>query len=141
MKVGDFKGEKVEVAKPKVRQGLIQQQLAFTYSEPEGRVVSRSGDECIVALLDQWFLDYGEETWKKTAADWVENADGDGLNTYSAETKNQFHGVLNWLSNWAISRSYGLGTRLPFDNNVLVESLSDSTVVSICRVLMSHMRV
>ena len=124
MKVGDFKGEKVEVAKPKVRQQLIDNNEAFAYSEPEGLVISRSGDECIVALMDQWFIEYGEESWKKIALDYVEN----GLNTYSAETKHAFEGVLNWLKDWAVSRNYGLGSRLPWDENVLVESLSDSTI-------------
>jgi leucyl-tRNA synthetase len=45
MKVGDYKGEKVEVAKPKVRDGLIKNREAFAYSEPENKVSSRSGDE------------------------------------------------------------------------------------------------
>jgi leucyl-tRNA synthetase len=48
MKVGEFKGEKVEVAKPKVRQQLIDAGMAFAYAEPENKVVSRSGDECTV---------------------------------------------------------------------------------------------
>lgn len=39
----------------------------FPFAEPEGRVVSRSGDECIVALCDQWYIDYGAEDWKETA--------------------------------------------------------------------------
>ena len=37
---------------------------ALLYSEPEKRVMSRSGDECVVALTDQWFLAYGEEQWR-----------------------------------------------------------------------------
>lgn len=128
MNIGEFKGEPVETAKPKVRQALIDQGLAFVYSEPERKVVSRSGDDCIVALMDQWYLDYGEESWKKTALDWVENADGKGLNTFSHETKNAFQGVLNWLNQWACARSYGLGSKLPWDPQFLVESLSDSTI-------------
>lgn len=48
MKIGEFKGEKVEVAKPKVRQQLIDAGEAFAYAEPENKVVSRSGDECSV---------------------------------------------------------------------------------------------
>lgn len=124
LKVGEFKGEKVEVAKPKVRQQMIDAGQAFAYSEPERKVVSRSGDDCIVALMDQWYLDYGEESWKKTALDWVEN----GLNTYTTETKNSFEGVLNWLNQWACARTYGLGSKLPWDPQFLVESLSDSTV-------------
>lgn len=47
MKVGDFKGEKVESAKLKVRQQLIDAGEAIAYAEPEKRVVSRSGDDCI----------------------------------------------------------------------------------------------
>ena len=128
LKVGEFKGEKVETAKPKVRQQLFDAGEAFAYSEPERKVVSRSGDDCIVALMDQWYLDYGEESWKQTALSWVDNADGKGLETYSTETKNGFEGVLNWLNQWACARSYGLGSKLPWDPQFLVESLSDSTI-------------
>ncbi|KAI0136910.1 hypothetical protein BJ170DRAFT_603701 [Xylariales sp. AK1849] len=128
LEVGDFKGEKVETAKPKVRQQLIDAGEAFAYSEPERKVVSRSGDDCIVALMDQWYLDYGEESWRNTALKWVDNADGKGLNTFISETKNFFEGVLNWLNQWACARTYGLGTKLPWDPQFLVESLSDSTI-------------
>lgn len=128
MEIGDFKGEKVEVAKPKVRKQLLDQGLGFAYSEPERKVVSRSGDDCCVALMDQWYLDYGEESWKEIALKHVGNADGSGLNTFSAETKNGFEGVLNWLNQWACARTYGLGSKLPWDPQFLVESLSDSTI-------------
>jgi leucyl-tRNA synthetase len=128
MVIGEFKGEKVEVAKPKVRQQLIDAHEGFAYSEPERKVVSRSGDDCCVALMDQWYLDYGEQSWKETALKYVDNADGKGLNTYSQETKNGFEGVLNWLNQWACARTYGLGSRLPWDPQFLVESLSDSTI-------------
>jgi leucyl-tRNA synthetase len=78
--------------------------------------------------MDQWYLDYGEESWKKTALEWVDNADGKGLKTYSKEAKHAFHGVLNWLNQWACARTYGLGSKLPWDPQFLVESLSDSTI-------------
>ncbi|CAM1503990.1 Fc.00g015810.m01.CDS01 [Cosmosporella sp. VM-42] len=128
LKVGEFAGEKVEIAKPKVRQQLIDAGEAFAYSEPERKVVSRSGDDCIVALMDQWYLDYGEESWKQQALKWVDNADGKGLETYTPETKNGFESVLNWLNQWACARSFGLGSKLPWDPQFLVESLSDSTI-------------
>jgi leucyl-tRNA synthetase len=128
MTYGEFKGEKVEVAKAKVRQQLLDANEGFAYSEPERKVVSRSGDDCCVALMDQWYLDYGEESWKQVALKYVDNADGKGLNTYSAETKNGLEGVLNWLNQWACARTYGLGSKLPWDPQFLVESLSDSTI-------------
>ncbi|TVY26809.1 Leucine--tRNA ligase, cytoplasmic [Lachnellula hyalina] len=128
MKIGDFSGEKVEVAKPKVRQQLIDSGEGFAYSEPERKVVSRSGDDCCVALMDQWYLDYGEDSWKAVALKFVGNEGGKGLNTFSQETKNGFEGVLNWLNQWACARTYGLGSKLPWDPQFLVESLSDSTI-------------
>jgi len=33
---------------------MIDEGYALLYWEPEDTVVSRSGDECIVALIDQW---------------------------------------------------------------------------------------
>jgi len=54
MLVGDYKGKKVQEAKPLVKKDMIQKGEADSYYEPEGRIISRSGDECIVALCDQW---------------------------------------------------------------------------------------
>lgn len=67
MLIGEFKGQSVQDAKPKVRERMIKAGLAFAYAEPEGPVTSRSGDECIVALMDQWYLDYGEPVWRAQA--------------------------------------------------------------------------
>ena len=67
MLVGEFKGLPVQQAKPLVREKLIASKLAFAYAEPEGLIVSRSSDECVIALMDQWYLDYGEPTWKAQA--------------------------------------------------------------------------
>ena len=50
------------------------------------------------------------------------------METYNVETRNAFEGVLAWLNKWACARTYGLGSRLPWDPTFLVESLSDSTI-------------
>ena len=50
------------------------------------------------------------------------------MNTYGQETRNGFERILNWLNKWACARSFGLGSRLPWDPQWLVESLSDSTI-------------
>ncbi|GMM33715.1 leucine--tRNA ligase [Saccharomycopsis crataegensis] len=123
MIIGSYIGEKVESAKPKVKADLIASGEAFVYNEPESLVMSRSNDECIVSLEDQWYVDYGEENWKARALEALH-----GMRTFSAETTHGFEGVLDWLKNWALTRSYGLGTRLPWDESLLIESLSDSTI-------------
>jgi len=121
--VGPHAGERVHVAKPLIRQLLLDQGDAVVYSEPERPVVSRSGDECVVALCDQWYIDYGEEQWKQLARTCLE-----AMETYHPETKRSFEAVLEWLREWACSRSFGLGTRLPWDPQYVIESLSDSTI-------------
>lgn len=44
------------------------------------------------------------------------------------EARNNFEYTLDWLCEHACSRSYGLGTRIPWDEQYLIESLSDSTI-------------
>lgn len=126
MVIGKFKGQPVQEVKEKVRESLINSGDAFPFADPSDRVVSRSADECVVAYLGQWFLNYGENDakWQKTVIDWV----NDGLNCYTADTRNAFIGNLEWLNRWACARTYGLGSKLPWDKTFLVESLSDSTI-------------
>ncbi|KAL8666425.1 MAG: hypothetical protein Q9202_001448 [Teloschistes flavicans] len=126
MIIGDFKGESVEVAKPKVKAQLIQSGDAFEYAEPNGHVVSRSADECVVAYLGQWFLNYGENdpAWRDQVLEYVK---GD-METFSSETQNSLEKNLEWLNRWACARTYGLGSKLPWEPEFLVESLSDSAV-------------
>ncbi|XP_024188542.1 leucine--tRNA ligase, cytoplasmic isoform X1 [Rosa chinensis] len=123
MILGEFKGRKVQEVKPLIRSKLIEAGEAISYSEPEKRVLSRSGDECVVALTDQWYITYGETEWKKLAEECLS-----GMNLYSDETRHGFEHTLSWLNQWACSRSFGLGTRIPWDEEFLVESLSDSTI-------------
>ncbi|KAJ7284737.1 hypothetical protein C8J57DRAFT_1289471 [Mycena rebaudengoi] len=123
MLVGEFKGMKVEEAKPRVRERMIEAGLALAYAEPEGLVISRSTDECVVALMDQWYLDYGEAEWRAQTEKLVER-----MEFYQTETRHSFDKTLAWLNQWACARTYGLGSQLPWDPQFLVESLSDSTV-------------
>lgn len=130
MLIGEFKGEPVTEAKNKVKQQLIDAGDAFAYAEPDGFVLSRSGDECVAAHLDQWYLNYGttenggDGPWQQQVLDHVNN----DLNTFSGDVKNAFQQSLGWLAQWACARSYGLGSKLPWDQSFLVESLSDSTI-------------
>lgn len=86
-------------------------------------VMSRSGDECVVALTDQWYITYGESEWKKLTEECLKSMD-----VYHPECRHSFEATLSWLSQWACSRAFGLGTKVPWDEDFLVESLSDSTI-------------
>lgn len=123
MLVDGFKGQKVQDVKKSIQKKMIDAGDAFIYMEPEKQVMSRSSDECVVALCDQWYLDYGEENWKKQTSQCLKN-----LETFCEETRRNFEATLDWLQEHACSRTYGLGTRLPWDEQWLIESLSDSTI-------------
>ena len=58
MTIGLCKGEKVQHAKKKIQNLMISNNEAVLYQEPEKTVVSRSGDKCVVALCDQWYIIY-----------------------------------------------------------------------------------
>lgn len=49
--------------KDKHKADLLAEGKGIIYSEPANQVISRSGDECVVALTDQWYLNYGEPQW------------------------------------------------------------------------------
>jgi leucyl-tRNA synthetase len=123
MLLGAFAGKPVKEVKPLIKDAMLASGDALVYSEPEKPVTSRSGDDCVVALTDQWYLEYGEERWRERAEKCLGN-----MHTYHDEARRAFEHTLGWLRQWACSRSFGLGTRVPWDPEFLIESLSDSTV-------------
>uniref|UniRef100_A0A182JFF4 leucine--tRNA ligase n=1 Tax=Anopheles atroparvus TaxID=41427 RepID=A0A182JFF4_ANOAO len=123
MLVGDHKGKKVQDVKKDLRQYLVDRNEADVYYEPEKTIMSRSGDVCVVALCNQWYLNYGEEVWQKQAVDMLRT-----MKLYHEEVARNFEHCLDWLHEYACSRTYGLGTKLPWDEQWLIESLSDSTI-------------
>ncbi|KAK4887053.1 hypothetical protein RN001_003324 [Aquatica leii] len=123
MLVGEFKGKKIQDIKKSIQKQLLTKKEALIYYEPEKTIISRSGDECVVALCDQWYLDYGDEQWTKQAESSLKS-----INTFSEEVRKNFAASLDWLQEHACSRKYGLGTKLPWDEQWLIESLSDSTI-------------
>jgi leucyl-tRNA synthetase len=130
MVYGEFTGLSVQDAKVKVREALIDSGVGFAYAEPDGEVISRSGDVCCAAMLDQWFLTYGDadEAWRQSVLDHVNNKDGLGFNPHGKDTLAALNATLAWMNQWAVTRQFGLGTKLPWDKSQVVESLSDSTI-------------
>lgn len=95
----------------------------FKYMEPSGYVKSRSGSDCVVALCDQWYLTYGEADWKAETQKCL-----DSMELYDEQTRKLFNISLDWLHEHSCARQYGIGSRLPWDESWLIESLSDSTI-------------
>jgi leucyl-tRNA synthetase len=125
MVVGEFAGKKVQDAKLLIKARMIEANDADTYYEPESRCVSRSGDICVVALCDQWYITYGTDDIREKLKAYVKSNE---FSSFNETIKNGMVGAIDWLKNWGCSRSFGLGSRLPADPQFLIESLSDSTI-------------
>ncbi|KAG0442257.1 putative leucine--tRNA ligase, cytoplasmic [Dictyocoela muelleri] len=89
---------------------------------PESLTKSRSGSECVVALIDQWFINYNNHELKSKTKKLIEKL------KCSEETRKFLIDALNWIDKWGFSRSFGLGSKIPFDDQYLIDSLSDSTI-------------
>jgi len=89
---------------------------------PESNVISRYGDTCVVSLTDQWFIDYSDENIKNKVKKHIEES------TIEVEVKKKLLETLNWIESWPCSRSYGLGTNIPGEKDLIIDSLSDSTI-------------
>ena len=77
------------------------------------------------------FLDYGEEKWRDIVLNHVNNEQN--FSAYDPKVLGTYNIKLNWLGQWACSRQFGLGTRLPCDpDRFVIESLSDSTIYMVC---------
>lgn len=102
--LGPHKGKKIQDIKKLIQKEMIDNGEAVIYYEPEKTIISRSNDECIVALCNQWYLDYGEENWKKETLEALKNVD-----TFHDEVRKNFLACFDWLHEHACSRTYGLG--------------------------------
>ena len=54
--MGACKGQKVQTVKKTIQKLMVDNNEAVLYQEPEKTVMSRSGDRCIVAMCDQWYV-------------------------------------------------------------------------------------
>ncbi len=122
---GKFSGKTVTAAKDEVKQWILESKNADTmYELNENPVRCRCGAECVVKLLNnQWFLNYSNPDWKAQAHSWINE-----MKILPEEIRNEFNNVVDWLKERACARQHGLGTKLPWDKNWIIESLSDSVI-------------
>jgi leucyl-tRNA synthetase len=121
---GSYSGKSVTEAKDQMKQDMIKNNQASIMYETSRKAFSRSGGEILVAVMDnQWFIDFNAKSWKEKAYKCLNS-----ITLVPETTKRQFEDVFAWLDKRPCARKRGLGTKLPFDNNWMIESLSDSTV-------------
>lgn len=122
---GQFAEKRVEDVKDEISEWLSEKRYSDILLElTNAPVRCRCGSECVVKLLDnQWFLDYGNQDWKKKTEQCLES-----MSILPNEIRPEFGYVIGWLRGRACARQHGLGTKLPWDRDWIVESLTDSTI-------------
>lgn len=121
---GDHAGLKVSEIKEKLSEEFIKDGVADSMWEVTGKVVCRCGTLCHVKILkNQWFLKYSDEKWKEKVRNCIK-----GMKFYPEEARLQFLNTVDWLKDKACTRKTGLGTRLPWDKEWIIETLSDSVI-------------
>jgi len=121
---GPLAGLTVSEAKVKSVELLTKTQRLGKMQELPEKVVCRCGTRCYVKVLEnQWFLNYSNPEWKARAKGLIEKAD-----VFPPEAREWFYSTIEWLKDWPCARRSGMGTKLPWDKEWLVETLSDSTI-------------
>ncbi|MEF8882229.1 MAG: leucine--tRNA ligase [Halapricum sp.] len=120
---GEFAGEVIEDVREAFREHYREEGLFDLMYEFTEDVVCRCGGDVEVARADTWFLRYSDEEWKQKAHDAVAQ-----LEAIPENTAEQYDHTIDWLKEWPCIRNYGLGTRLPWDEDFVIEPLSDSTI-------------
>ena len=120
---GEFAGEVVEDVRGQYRDTHRDSGAFDTMREFSEEVVCRCGGDVVVSEQDTWFLRYNDEAWTAKAHDAVSR-----MEAIPENTRGEYDHTIDWLNEWPCIRNYGLGTRLPWDDEFVIEPLSDSTI-------------
>lgn len=121
---GRFSGLKTDIAREQIKEELFQNRKGFIFYETNRKAQTRSGSKVIAAVMsNQWFIDYSVDWWKKKSHDVVNS-----MLFYPEFYKNAMNDAVDWLRERPCARRRGIGTKLPFDPEWVIESLSDSTL-------------
>ena len=121
---GSYAGMPVNKAKELIKKLLLEKGEAAIFYELEGRIVCRCGAECIVRVLeDQWFVKYSDAKWKEESKKTLAN-----MKIVHESFRAQYEKVFDWLEDKPCTRSKGLGTNFPWQKELVLEPLADSTI-------------
>jgi len=124
-KCGQYEGKQVKEAVENVIADLIERNKADKlYLSITKDLKCKCGEQVIVSILkDQWFLNFNAGNWKQKAFECLNK-----MEIVPKKYRMNFEHIFNWLEKRPCARKRGLGTKLPFDKDWIIESLSDSTI-------------
>ncbi len=131
---GDFAGQLIETARETFRTHHEDRGAFDTMYEFNEEVVCRCGGDVEVAIQDTWFLRYNDPDWREQTRTALDDTE-----ILPASARDQYEHTIGWLEEWPCIRNYGLGTPLPWDDEFIIEPLSDSTIYMAYYTLVHHL--
>ncbi|HEX4921783.1 MAG TPA: leucine--tRNA ligase, partial [Candidatus Bathyarchaeia archaeon] len=124
-KAKPYSGMSVQSARTAIVNDLTRDgKMSVLYELVNRPLTCRCGARLVVHVVNnQWFINYGDESWKKKAHQCL-----DQMAILPEERRGEFNYTIDWLRERACARKVGLGTRLPWDDEWVVEALSDSVI-------------
>jgi leucyl-tRNA synthetase len=122
---GKYAGKKVEEAKELIKAELLESGKGDVFHDLSEEVLCRCGNKVVIKRIDdQWFIRYSDQVLTERSKEHVQN-----MNIYPKEYKENLPSILDWFGDRACTRlGNWLGSKFPFDENWIVEPISDSTL-------------
>ena len=122
---GEFGGMRVEEAKDKMRDAMIDAGEALIFRDLSEEVVCRCGRKVHIHRIDdQWFINYADPALTESA-----QAHAATMMLQPPEFRDNVKGILDWYRERACVRlGNWLGTKFPYDPKWIIEAISDSTL-------------
>lgn len=120
-----YAGMRVNEAKEEIKNEMLDSNVAIIMREFSKKVICRCGEEVVIKKIpNQWFIKYSDAELTQKSKEWVEE-----MNIYPKEYKEELPFILDWYGDRAcIRQGSWLGTPFPFDENWVIEPISDSTL-------------
>ena len=122
---GKYAGRKVEEAKELIKAELLQSGKGDLFYDLSEEVICRCGSKVVIKRIDdQWFIRYSDPELTERSKEHVQK-----MEIYPKEYKENLPAILDWFADRACTRiGNWLGSKFPFDDNWIVEPISDSTL-------------
>ncbi len=130
-----YEGLRVEEAKERMRDDMLAAGEAELFHDLSEEVVCRCGGPVMIRRVDdQWFIDYADpDLTARTKAHCEE------MGIFPAEYHHNVQAVLDWFRERAcVRKGSWLGTRFPFDEEWIIEAISDSTLYPVYYIISMH---
>ena len=119
-----YAGLSIAGSKDKLKEDFIANGIADSMWDTVNEVICRCNNRCLVKIVEnQWFLKYSDEEWKEKVKAAMEE-----MQFLPEAIRQQFLNTVDWLKDKACARRSGLGTKMPWDKEWIVETLSDSVI-------------